>query len=298
VIDLRADATPRWPLRLPRRGGPDGLLEVRAGVVHRLLHVDGHPVVVRAAQRRDGRVRLGAQAADEATAAEGMSRMRFALGIDDDLAEFHARFRRDPVIGAAVRSRPWLRVRRRPEPFEVLAWAITEQLIEFVRAAAIQRRIVRALGRRCPRTGLRDAPPAAVLAGVAPARLESWDLAGGRALTLRRAAREVASGRVRLRGAAAEAGRRRLRALPGIGRWTVEMLALQGQGRLDQLPAGDLGYLKLVGRLKREDPRARATEDEVREFFAPYAPWAGLAGAYAFLASPGPPIAAGAPALA
>ena len=45
-----------------------------------------------------------------------------------------------------------------------------------------------------------------------------------------------------------EPGWRRLRAIPGIGSWTVEMLALRGQGRHDQLPAGDLGLLKLVGR--------------------------------------------------
>jgi len=32
-----------------------------------------------------------------------------------------------------------------------------------------------------------------------------------------------------------------------------------------------------VGRLRSPDPRARATEEEVRELFAPYAPWAGLA---------------------
>ena len=37
------------------------------------------------------------------------------------------------------------------------------------------------------------------------------------------------------------------------------MLALHGQGRHDQVPAGDLGLLKLVGRpLSGGDPRARA----------------------------------------
>jgi DNA-3-methyladenine glycosylase II len=50
---------------------------------------------------------------------------------------------------------------------------------------------------------------------------------------------------------------------------------------LDQLPAGDLGYLKLVGRLCNDDPRARATEEQVEELFAPYEPWRGLAGLHA-----------------
>jgi 3-methyladenine DNA glycosylase/8-oxoguanine DNA glycosylase len=261
-------------------------MRVRSGVVHRLLHVDGEPVVVRVAQPAGDRVMFGAQAEKQHAAEEGIARMRFALGVDDDLAEFHARFRRDPLIGRAVRDRPWLRVRRRPEPYEAFAWAVTEQLIEYVRAAGIQRRMVRVLGRRCARTGLRDAPSPAAVADTAPARMESWDLAAGRAIALRRASREVVAGRVVLRGSPEEEERgwRRLLAIPGIGRWTVEMLALQGQGRLDRLPAADLGYLKLVGRLTNDDPRSRASEERVREFFAPYQPWAGLAAAYAFAA--------------
>ena len=58
------------------------------------------------------------------------------------------------------------------------------------------------------------------------------------------------------------------------------MLAFHGQGRYDRVPAGDLGYLKLVGRITTGHPKARATEDEVREFFAPYGEWKGLAGEY------------------
>jgi 3-methyladenine DNA glycosylase/8-oxoguanine DNA glycosylase len=78
-----------------------------------------------------------------------------------------------------------------------------------------------------------------------------------------------------------ERGWRRLHAIPGIGPWTVEMLALHGQGRYDQVPAGDLGLIKYVGRrLSDGDPWARAGEDEVRSFFAPYGHWRGLAAAH------------------
>ena len=58
------------------------------------------------------------------------------------------------------------------------------------------------------------------------------------------------------------------------------MLALHGQGRYDRVPAGDLGFLKLVGRLLTGNPQARVEEDEVRAFFAPYGAWKGLAGEY------------------
>jgi 3-methyladenine DNA glycosylase/8-oxoguanine DNA glycosylase len=267
----------------------DGVLRRRGRVLERLLHHAEQPVRVRVTQLTSGRVLLGALAPSRRAAEHGIERMRFALGVDEDLSEFRRRFAADPLIGASVRRRPWLRVHRRPEPFEALAWAVCEQLIEFERAAAIQRRLVRGLGRSWvdqDGTVLRDAPTPAKLAGAAPALLESFDLAGSRALALVRAAREVASGRVDLRDAKHESGWRRLRAIPGIGPWTIEMLALYGQGRHDQLPAGDVGLMKLVGRHRSGgDPRARANEGEVRDFFAPYGEWAGLAASH--LISPG-----------
>ena len=98
-------------------------------------------------------------------------------------------------------------------------------------------------------------------------------------------AREVAAGRVALESPdheVQEAGWRRLRTISGIGAWTVEILALTGQGRLDQIPAGDLGLIKLVGRLlSGGDPWARAEEQQVRDFFARFGRWQGLAASYA-----------------
>lgn len=259
----------------------DGLLRRREGVLERLLHVDGEPVRVQVAQPARDRVVFGARAERREVAEEAIGRMRFAIGVDDDLRPFHEAFRADPLIGASVRSRPELRVPRRPDAFEVLAWAICEQLIEYRRAVEIERGIVRRMGRTDPVSGLRDLPSTATLAAAAPAELERLGLSAGRSVALRRAAAEVASGRVDLADADHERGWRRLRAIPGIGQWTVDVLALHGQGRYDRLPAGDLAYLKFAGPLLHGHPRARATEDEVRELFAPYGRWAGLAGAHA-----------------
>jgi 3-methyladenine DNA glycosylase/8-oxoguanine DNA glycosylase len=288
TVEVRVQVRPTWPFRLTRRSGMDSLSPVRAGVLHRLLHVRDQPVRLRVAQLACGDVLIGAEAADRSCAGAAIAMMRRALGIDLDLREFHARFRTDPLIGSAVRRDPTLRPAGRPDPFEALAWAVTEQLIEYERAAAIQRRMVAALGRRDPGSRLRDSPSAAVLAGVAPARLVSFDLAAGRALALIRVARAVAAGRVDLGSddpSVQEAGWRRLLAIPGIGPWTIEMMALSAQRRLDQLPAGDLGLIKLVGRLRSGgDPRARASEQEVRDFFARFGRWQGLAASYALRA--------------
>jgi len=283
-VQLRREVRPPWPFRLPLQGGVDGVLRQRGGVLSRLLHYEGRPVVVRVAQSAPDAVLFGARAETREAAEHGIARMRFALGVDDDLRPFHERFREDPLIGRSVRRRLWLRIRRRPEPFEALAWAICEQLIEFERAAAIERRLVWRLGPRWmgdDGVSLRDVPGPEALAGVSPAFLQSLDLGGSRARTLVRAAREVARRRIDLHAPDHERAWRRLRAIPGIGPWTVEMLALYGQGRHDQIPAGDVGLLKLVGRhLSGGDPRARAQEQEVREFFAPYGEWAGLAAAH------------------
>jgi 3-methyladenine DNA glycosylase/8-oxoguanine DNA glycosylase len=281
-LEVRIEVRPRWPFRLSRRVGLDGLARVRGGVLHRLLHAGDEPVWIRIAQLSPDRVLFGARAHGREAAEWGIERMRFAVGIDQDLEPFYERFRFDPLIGRAVRANPRLRVAARPDPFEALSWAICEQLIEYERAAAIQRRLISRLGRRWPASGLCDAPTAAALAGQAPALLASFDLHPSRALTLVKAAREVARGRVDLQALDHERGWRRLRRINGIGSWTIQTLALTGQGRLDQLPAGDLAYLKLVGRLRGGgDPYARATEDEVASFFAPYAPWSGLAGLHA-----------------
>jgi 3-methyladenine DNA glycosylase/8-oxoguanine DNA glycosylase len=284
-VEVRVEVRPRWHFRLRGRYGRDGLTRFRGGVLHRLLHTpEGIPVQVRVAQTARDAVLFGGSASSRAAAHWGIARLRGALGVDLDLEPFHSRFRADPLIGRALRTDPALRPYARPVPFEALTWAISEQLIEYERAAAIQRHLIARLGRSCARTGLRDAPTAARLAAQAPALLASLDLAPARAVTLIRVAREVAAGRVGLYDADHERGWQRLRAIPGVGSWTIQTLASTGQGRLDQLPAGDLAYLKLVGRLLTGDPRARVGEADVERFFAPYAPWGALAGAYALRA--------------
>jgi DNA-3-methyladenine glycosylase II len=294
---LDVEVRPPWPYRLPAGGGGDAVMRVKGRVVTRLLHVDGHPVVVRAGQRRDGSVVLRAVPGAAGPPCPGrleiaIERMRFALGVDDDYADFYRQFKSDRLVGRAVRSKPWIRPRRRPWPWEALAWAVTKQLIDSPRAAAIQRRIVFRWGPRLEWEGgwLRDVPCARVLSERAPAELAGMDLAPRRALAMVKVAREVAAGRADIAGPGADP---RLLAIPNIGPWTVQCLGLYGRGEPDSLPAGDLGYIKLIGHLA--DLGRRATVEEVEEFFAPYEPFRGLAGtfllrAYHGLVAAGPPL--------
>src|SRR2546423_8049217 len=179
---VELDGRPPGRYRLPP-AGRDGVLRRRRGALVRVLHRDGEEATV-FAWPVAGAVRLRASAATPATAAWAVERMRFALGLDHDLAPFHAEFRRDQLLGPIIRRKPWIRPRRRPEPFEALAWAITEQLIEAERAARIQRRLVFRYGRTSVCGTLRDAPSPPVLAGRAPAQLEACDLARKRPVAL------------------------------------------------------------------------------------------------------------------
>ncbi|HEX8648373.1 MAG TPA: hypothetical protein VF715_15885 [Thermoleophilaceae bacterium] len=270
---VELDLRPPGPYKFPPPGR-DGVLRRRDGALTRVLHCPEQALV--RAWPIAGAVRLRAEAPTRAGALYAAERMRFALGLDHDIRPFVRRFRWDPLIGPLVRRQPWIRPLRRPEPFEALAWAITEQLIESQRASAIQRMLVRRYGRRSHCGTLRDAPSPARLADCCQAELQSCDLAAARAQALIRASREVAAGRIDLNEH--EPAWERLLAIREIGPWTIESLALHGQGRDDKLPAGDVAYLKIVGKLAGLG--RRATVQEVHEFFEPYEPYQALAGKY------------------
>lgn len=299
--EVRAEVVPPGPYRLPGPS-PDGLRRRRGDVLFRYVRRDGQDVLLRAAQLRDGRVILGATAAPGpqpatvdpgATLEVALRDWRHALGCDVDLRPFVAAHRRDPLIGASLRARPWLQPSRRLSVFEALLAAITEQLIAFDDAVVIQRRIVARHGTRLtplrpshPR--LRDAPDArAVTDRLVPAHFEACGLAPSRAACLHRAAREIAAGRIDV-AAGTDADRllARLRRISGIGSWTVALVATQALGRFDLPPSGDLNLLKALGRIRTGDPRARVEEHEVDAWFARFAPWGALAAAHVTAARP------------
>jgi 3-methyladenine DNA glycosylase/8-oxoguanine DNA glycosylase len=309
-VKLEVEVRPPSPYRLPR-GSVDRTLRVRGGVATRLLHVDGSPVLVRAWQPARDRVRFRAEAVDPERVSrpqivavptggtarreqleQAVERMRCALWVDVDLSDFYRRFCRDRMVGPLIRRMPWFRPKGRPWPWEALAAAVVGQLIEAERAALIERRIAGRWGARLGegRTALRDVPGPTAIAGRAPAELESMDLVGKRAIALRLLARDVATGRCRIESSD---GDKRLLATPQIGPWTVQCLGLFGRNELDSLPAGDLGYVKLIGRLAGLG--RRATVPEVEEFYTPYEPYRGIVGALTLtglhrLVAHGPPL--------
>ncbi len=305
---------------MPRLVGGDLVVRLRGPWLERLLVLDGQAMIVRVREGGRGEFVFGAEPLDpallegpgsgvlepagEEALAAGIARMRFSLGVDDDLGDFYAAFRQDPLLGKALGSRLHSRPLRRPVAWEALLWAITEQLIVYKSAARIQRQMIRRFGirlapgvsvhtadvdRRVPHSPrprhepvLATVPSPEAIAGAAPAELEACGLSARRSIAMVKFAKEVASGRVNPED---PAGDRRLQAIPEIGPWTIACLALRGRGDADALLAGDLSQVKLVGYL--EGLGRLAEVEEVESFYEPYAPWRGLAGEYMAMAYAG-----------
>lgn len=300
---IEVEVRPVSPFHLPRWTGSDGIVRKHGTGLRRLLVLDKAPVILAVRPAGGGAYRFSASPvdpervsgrgsddlvpADSARLSAAIDQFRFSLGIDEDMAPFRDAFIRDPLLGPAIRDRIHSRSSRRADPWEALAWAVTEQLIEYRRAAAIQRRMIRRWGLslelsppagRCDQGHgadryLATAPTPEAIAGASPAELQSCDLSAKRALALIRCAKEVSSGRVELRDSE---GDRRLLAIPEIGPWTIACLALRGRGDPDALLAGDLGHVKLVGALAGLGRLAGI--EEVESFYARYAPFRGIAG--------------------
>lgn len=294
-MTLERAIKPRFPVSLPRLVGADRVIRRNGPWLERMIVVDRSPMLLRirpSRSTRGGEFVLAAHPLDPDSVAgpgkdtlrtagqpeleAGITRLRHAFGLDDALASFREEFIGDELLGPVIRRRLSHRPMRRPDPWEALLWAITEQLIQYRRAAAIQRRMIRRYGLRIeagPGEGLATVPSPEAIAAAAPAELQALDLGAARAAAAIRVAREVAAGRIDPENPEDD---RRLLAIPIIGPWTVACLALRGRGEPDALLAGDLAQVKLVGYLAGLGRLAEI--EEVEEFYRRFAPWRGIAG--------------------
>jgi DNA-3-methyladenine glycosylase II len=246
-------------------------VEIKGGIVRRATRVNGEIALAEAVWRGD-EVLLRAHATTESAAHETLRRMRFVLSLDDDLEPFHRAFRSDPLLGRVIRARPKLRVLRKPEPFEALAWAVIEQLIDTQAAGNIAWTLTRRHGERHPR-GPWCAPTPARLANAAA--LEAAGLAPTQSRTLSRVAKAVNDGQLD----PADDDQRKLAAVPGIGEWTLAHLNLFGRGRYDVQLRGDVGMRNAYARVAGVRTGS-VTEPEFDAVLERYTPWQGLAAMY------------------
>ncbi len=155
---------------------------------------------------------------------------------------------RDALLAPLVAARPGLRVPGAWDPFELSVRAILGQQVSVRGARTLAGRLVAAFGRPLPgggADGLTHLFPAA--AALAAADLSGIGIPAARAATIRTLAAAVNTGRLELTAARGlEDFETRLRALPGIGPWTAQYVALRAFGEPDAFPAGDLGLRRAL----------------------------------------------------
>jgi len=175
-----------------------------------------------------------------------MQRLRHALDLDADPSSI------DPgLTSLPVAPRPGLRLPGAMGGFEVAARIILGQQVTVAAARTLARRLVDEFGERIdtPFAELTHLfPTAATIAAAEPARIGHLGIVRQRVGALQALACEAAAGRIELHPAAPlQATLETLRALPGIGEWTVQLIAMRVLGWPDAFASTDIGLLNALG---------------------------------------------------
>ena len=211
-----------------------GVEVLDGSTVRRLVRLGGIPVPVVATLSAD-RVDVSAPAG---TPAELTALAERWFGLADDLDAVRDALGPDAVLGPLVRARPGLRILGHPDGFEAAATTVLGQQVSLAAARTFGGRLAAAYGQPGP-GGLTRYPSPEELAGVDPVELQAVvRITHSRARTLHALAQACADGLTLAPGAPDV--RARLLALPGIGPWTADYLALRVLGDRDALPVGDL----------------------------------------------------------
>ena len=180
-----------------------------------------------------------------------VARCRRLLDLDADPDAVVDALSADPVLGAVVAKAPGQRIPRTVDEQELALRAVLGQQVSTKAARTHAHRLVRTHG-----TAITDAtggglthtfPSTAQLAELDPDHLALPAARKQCALALIAA---LANGDVKLDpGCDWELARRQLLAVPGIGPWTAEIVAMRGLGDPDAFPVTDLGVRLAAERL-------------------------------------------------
>jgi AraC family transcriptional regulator of adaptative response / DNA-3-methyladenine glycosylase II len=197
--------------------------------------------------------------------AAAVERARRVVDADCDPIAVDDAFAGDPAIGPLVRRTPGLRVPGQVDGDELAIRAVIGQQVSVAGACTVAGRLVMAHGTPIESEvpGLTHLfPGAGVLAGVDPSSLP-MPLARARALVGLAAA--VVDGTVALdRGSDREQVRLALLALPGIGPWTADYVAMRALAHPDVFLPTDLGVRNALHRLGHEPVAVIAGADRWR----------------------------------
>ena len=175
-----------------------------------------------------------------------ITRTRQALDLDADPSQI------DPVLaGLPGETRAGVRLPSGFDGFEMAVRVILGQQVTVAAARTLTQRLVERFGAPIdtPHAGLnRLFPDAATLAAASPESIGTLGIVRQRVRALQALATEVAAGRIQLhRAAPLQDTLSALLALPGIGEWSAQLIAMRALAWPDAWPASDIGILKALG---------------------------------------------------
>nr|WP_221185613.1 AlkA N-terminal domain-containing protein [Flexivirga oryzae] len=245
-----------------------GVEEWRDGAYRRTMRLPSGPAIVALRPQQD-HVAARVWLRDLGDLPVAISRCRWLLDLDADPEAIDADLGRDPRLAAMVAGAPGRRVPRTVDGAELALRLVIGQQISTRAARTHAGRLVAAYGVRVadPDGGLTATfPDPAVVADADDATLA---MPQRRRDTLRGLAVALASGDLYVSTSADwQRARDGLLALPGIGPWTVEGVAMRALGDPDAFPASDLGVRQAMAALGLPD---RGTA-QLRAS-APWRPW-------------------------
>ncbi len=244
TLSFPGPASPGLTLAPQRRGPGDPCYQLDADrAIWRTSLQNSGPVTARI--RRTAPSTVTCQAWGDG-ADEFVEALPALLGLDDDAGDFTPHH---PVIEAAHRRVPHLRLGRTGRVLEALVPAVLEQRVPGADSFRSWRLLVTRFGGPAP-------GPAPVRMRVPPSadvwrRIPSWEfhranVDPGRARTIVGCAQRAAA-LERLAGRPVAAARDALTALPGVGIWTAAETAQRAFGDADALSIGDYHIAKMVG---------------------------------------------------
>ena len=209
-----------------------------------------------------------------------VARVRHVFDLDADPDVIAAHLQRDRSLRARVARMPGLRVPGALDGFELAVRAVLGQQVSVRAATTFACRIARAFGEpiATPHAVLAQLSPAPErIAGASVEQLTAHGITRARAQTLRALAQACVDGRLRLEpGVDAGAAATALQALPGIGPWTAQYVAMRALGAADAFPEGDLGLRRALGDVAAKELRERAEKWRPYRAYAALHLWHGL----------------------
>ncbi|WP_237064306.1 MULTISPECIES: AlkA N-terminal domain-containing protein [Microbulbifer] len=195
-------------------------------------------------------------------------RLRRLFDLDVDTGEIGQVLSVDPLLARQLELLPGVRLPGAWDPFEYALRAILGQQISVAAATTIAGRLVERYGGRFVDTSGRQwrlFPGGRELAG---ADFEGLGVTRARAATLRTFVAATLEGGVDFTETDLERWCAQLTALPGIGDWTAQYIAMRGLSLPDAFPASDLGILQALG-----EGGERASPGAARNRAEQWRPW-------------------------